>query len=486
MTDQNYDIVKKIKEQQIDFVEFWFVDVFGELHSLGVPSYSLNEHNLRNGLDKLDSSSIRGFGSVNESDISLIPDTSTFKILPPDYDDTNNRKNARMFVNLYHSESEPDGTHRRYERDSRGICLKAAEEVGKLGLTALWGPEIEFFVFDEIYTSNPEATGSQEFNKSGYKIESEGFFQSGNAVSSPRLKSGYYKAPPLDTLNNLRKDICEKLYRYFDIKIEAHHHEVATAGQCEINIEYGETISVADNVVTIKNLAKVVAKGRNKIATFMPKPIYGDNASAMHMHQSLWTSDERNAMYDPNETKAGLSQLARYYIGGILDHIESLCAISNPATNSYKRLVPGYEAPIYGCWGVGNRSTAIRIPRTDKNNEKRKRLEYRVPDSAANIYLLEAALMMAGLDGIKNKKEPGDPIDENVYKLTPEQKRKLMIKTLPATLKEALDAFQSDNKFLQGTFSKDFLDSYISLKYDEYEEFVQTPTTWEILTYLNV
>lgn len=214
----------------------------------------------------------------------------------------------------------------------------------------------------------------------------------------------------------------------------------------------------------------------------MSKPIFGDNASAMHTHQSLWNK-QTNVMYDPDDKIAQISQIGRYYIGGILEHASALCAITNPTTNSYKRLVPGFEAPVNMCWGVGNRSTAVRVPMYYRNQEKSKRIEYRVPDPTANIYLLEAGLLLAGIDGIKNKIDPGDPVEENVYKLTPEKKREYKIGSLPASLKGALDALQSDRKFLEDVFTKDFLDKYIELKFTEFRDFAQTPTPWEVSMY---
>ena len=272
------------------------------------------------------------------------------------------------------------------------------------------------------------------------------------------------------------------MYNYFGIKIEAEHHEVATSGQCEINLVYDEMIGMADNVIAVKNLVKVKAKRKNKVATFMPKPIFGDNASAMHTHQSLW-KDNSNVMYDQDDEVAQMSQTGRYYVGGILSHASALCAISNPTTNSYKRLVPGFEAPVNVCWGLANRSTAIRIPMYNRNQEKSKRIEYRVPDPTANIYLLEAALLLAGLDGIKNKIDPGDPIEENVYKLSPEKKREYNIGSLPVSLKGSLDSLSSDSKFLEEVFTPDFLETYSELKYKEYTAFAQTPTAWEVSMY---
>lgn len=480
---QSENIIKKIHDDKIDFIDFWFVDIFGGLHSVGIPAYALTEEHFKNGLEKLDASSIRGFKSVNKSDMVMVPDTSTFRILPPDYDE-GNRKNARMFVDLYEKNVS---SHLRYNRDSRGIVSGAIKELNVFGLThARWGPEVEFFIFDKINLFPSSIGAIQSYGGSGYSIESkEAPWTRGNASTRIDLKEGYYPAQPRDTLDGIRKDICDDLYQYFGIKVEAQHHEVATSGQCEINLVNDDTIPMADSIVTIKNLVKVKSKSKGKVATFMPKPIYGDNASAMHVHQSLWFN-EKNIMYDPDDKVAELSQVGRYYVGGILEHASAICAISNPTTNSYKRLIPDFEAPVSVCWGISNRSSAIRIPMYSRGNEKSKRIEYRVPDPTANIYLLEAVLLLAGLDGIRKKIDPGDPIEENIYKLTPEQKRSYKIASLPVNLEEALDALQSDSKFLEHVFTKDFLEIYSAMKYAEYAAFAQTPTAWEVSMYADV
>lgn len=469
-----------MQDEKISFIDLWFVDIFGELHNVGMPSYAIDKDSFVNGLEKLDASSITGFKSVNDSDMILMPDPSSFKILPNDYD-PGNRKNARIFCDLYDGSTRKES---RYNRDSRGIAFKASEKLPEFGLTHTnWGPEIEFFVFDAInvYPSPYAATHSGA--GSGYSIESkESPWAKGNVSTAIDIKEGYYPSQPKDTLEGFRKDICDDLYNHFGIKIEAEHHEVATSGQCEINLVYDDMISMADNVIAVKNLVKVKAKRKNKVATFMPKPIFGDNASAMHTHQSLW-NENSNMMYDENDESAQMSQIGRYYIGGILNHASALCAISNPTTNSYKRLVPGFEAPVNVCWGLANRSAAIRVPMYNRNQEKSKRMEYRVPDPTANIYLLEAALLLAGLDGIKNKIDPGNPIEENVYKLYVEKKREYGIGALPVSLKGALDSLKSDSKFLEEIFTKDFLDTYSELKYKEYTAFAQTPTAWEVSMY---
>ena len=473
-------VLQIINDESISFIDFWFVDIFGELHNVGMPSYAIDENSFVNGLEKLDASSITGFKSVNNSDMILMPDPNSFKILPNDYD-PGHRKNARIFCDLYDGSTRKES---RYTRDSRGIAHKAAEKLGEFGFTHTnWGPEIEFFVFDSINVYPSPYAATHSGGGSGYSIDSkESPWSKGNVSTAINFKEGYYPSQPKDTLAGFRKDVCEDLYNYFGIKIEAEHHEVATSGQCEINLVYDEMITMADNVIAVKNLVKVKAKRKNKVATFMPKPIFGDNASAMHTHQSLWNGNS-NVMYDADDEVAQLSQIGRYYVGGILNHASALCAISNPTTNSYKRLVPGFEAPVNVCWGLGNRSTAVRIPMYNRNQEKSKRMEYRVPDPTANIYLLEAALLLAGLDGIKNKMDPGDPIKENVYKLSAEKKKEYNIGSLPVSLKGSLDSLGSDSKFLEEVFSSDFLEAYSELKYKEYTAFAQTPTAWEVSMY---
>ena len=473
-------VLQTIQDENISFIDFWFVDIFGELHNVGMPSYAIDENSFVNGLEKLDASSITGFKSVNNSDMILLPDPNSFKILPNDYD-PGHRKNARIFCDLYDGSTRKES---RYSRDSRGIAHKAAEKLGEFGFTHTnWGPEIEFFVFDSINVYPSPYAATHSGGGSGYSIDSkESPWSKGNVSTAINFKEGYYPSQPKDTLAGFRKDVCEDLYNYFGIKIEAEHHEVATSGQCEINLVYDEMITMADNVIAVKNLVKVKAKRKNKVATFMPKPIFGDNASAMHTHQSLWKGNS-NVMYDADDEVAQLSQIGRYYVGGILNHASALCAISNPTTNSYKRLVPGFEAPVNVCWGLGNRSTAVRIPMYNRNQEKSKRMEYRVPDPTANIYLLEASLLLAGLDGIKNKLDPGDPIKENVYKLSAEKKKEYNIGSLPVSLKGSLDSLGSDSEFLEEVFSSDFLEAYSELKYKEYTAFAQTPTAWEVSMY---
>ena len=314
-------VLQTIQEENISFIDFWFVDIFGELHNVGMPSYAIDENSFINGLEKLDASSIVGFKSVNKSDMILMPDPNSFKILPNDYD-PGHRKNARIFCDLYDGSTKKES---RYSRDSRGIAHKAAEKLDEFGFTHTnWGPEIEFFVFDSINVYPSPYAATHSGGGSGYSIDSkESPWSKGNVSTAINFKEGYYPSQPKDTLAGFRKDVCEDLYNHFGIKIEAEHHEVATSGQCEINLVYDDMITMADNVIGVKNLVKVKAKRKNKVATFMPKPIFGDNASAMHTHQSLWKKNS-NVMYDQDDEVAQMSQIGRYYVGGILNHASAL------------------------------------------------------------------------------------------------------------------------------------------------------------------
>lgn len=452
------------------------MDIFGELHCLNIPSYSLSEDHFKYGLQKLDASSIRGFKSVDDSDLLLMPDASTLRELPPYYD--NARRTARIFVDIY---DKKDAEICRFDKDSRGIVRKTHVEMEKLGFTqARFGPEIEFFVFDSIRLI-PAANSTLSSGTVGYSIKSiEAPWSQENTSLDP--KDGYYTAKPKDTLDSIRKDICDDIHKYFDVNVEAHHHEVAASGQCEINIQHDQMLPMGDMIISIKNLIKMKAKHYGKVATFMPKPIYGDNASAMHIHHSIFAGSQ-NVFYDQDDAVAGLSQTARYYIGGILEHASALSAIANPTTNSYKRLVPGYEAPVGVCWGLSNRTAAIRIPKTFNERSNSKRIEYRVPDPMANIYLLESAILLAGIDGVRRKIDPGSPVEESVYSMSPQRLRDCNVKFLPATLKESLDALRSDSGFLSPVFTDEFVDTYCTLKYKEYALFAQTPTVWEIAKY---
>jgi glutamine synthetase len=495
MTLEN--VIKKLDKLQIKWVRLNFCDPFGFLQQITVNSNEITENAFTNGIPRLDGSSIKGLKEIYESDMLLKPDPSTFSILPNYFDKNHHRSkdstvyksgtSARMFVDIYEGYS---GT--RCSRDSRYVAQKAEEAAQTKGFEkSYWGPELEFFVFDKInLIPNPISTLNCS-GGSGYSIESaEAPWNSDNGNGYPiSFKGGYFPAPPADTLTDFRDEVSETLQEFFGINVEAHHHEVATAGQCEIQMMYDRLISTADNVITYKKTVKETAARCGMISTFMPKPIAQDNGSGMHVSQSLWqrkNGKDLNAFYDIDDEYAELSQTALYYIGGLMEHARALCSITNPTTNSYRRLVPGYEAPINIAWSKMNRSASIRIPAHFKNMEKGKRIEYRTPDPSSNIYLVEAALLLAGLDGINKKIQPPKPVDKDIYKLSEQQKKAYGIKKLPTSLQDALEALESDKEFLKPAFSDDFLDMYSEVKKDEYLSVASVPSPREFYMYGNI
>src|SRR2546426_812609 len=367
-------VLKRIETEGIRWIDLQFVDVLGALQHITIPSTSLGAEEFKRGVGKLDGSSIKGFKEIHESDMVMDPDPSTFAVLPW-YESTH--KTARFFVDVYEG-----GSHERFTRDSRYMAQRAAQFAGDQGYdTTYWGPEIEFFVFDGIRMLPTADAVRNPWSGAGYEIISrEAPWQDTNGKNFPiRFKEGYYPAPPVDSLQDYRNEACRVLIDSFGMTLDAHHHEVATAGQCEIDMRYDELVPMADNVVTYRYVMKMVAHKMGMMATFMPKPIFGDNASGMHVHQSLWTKG-KNMMYDPNDEYAEISQTCRYYIGGLMEHARSLCAFTCPTTNSYRRLVPGYEAPVFIAWSKRKRSANIRIPMYYKGVEAAKRNEYPTPE----------------------------------------------------------------------------------------------------------
>ena len=473
--DQMIDSWKKIN---IRFIDLHFTDILGKLHHITITSEYLDEKLFDDGVPKLDGSSIKGFAEIYSSDMVLKPDPSTYAVLPWHND---SGKTCRMICDIYNGYGGGRST-----KDPRYVAQKAELYLRELGYDfSYWGPEVEFFVFDRVYwdVSNPsrgmsyyimskEAPWSSEDTIQGYPI---------------RFKEGYFPAPPQDTLMDYRNEVCRVLEEYFNIGVDAHHHEVATAGQCEIDLRYSTLVKMADNVQTYKYVAKNVARQMGLIATFMPKPIYGDNASGMHVHVSIWKNGE-NIFYDEDDEYAELSQTARYFIGGLLEHSRALAAIVAPTTNSYRRLVPGYEAPVYIAWSRSNRSANIRIPvyHKGKNNSTFKRIEFRTPDSSANPYLSFASILAAGLDGIKHKIDPGDPVDEDIYKLTPERRRELGVRELPGSLKEAVESLGSDREFLKPVMTDDLIDTIVELEMKYFYEVNSKPHPYEFYLYFDV
>jgi len=488
-------IIETIKNEEIEWVRLQFCDPFGILQQISVDANDITEESFSQGMPRLDGSSIKGFKEIYDSDMLLTPDPSTFAVLPEFFDmdyrekDTTNYKTkaARFFVNI-----NEGYTGKRYSRDSRYIAEKASEVAKNEGFDKCYfGPEVEFFIFDKIVLGPTPMSTINWSGGTGYSIESrEAPWSTDNASGYIiPVKGGYYPAPPADSLNCARDEIGSTLNKYFGIRVEAHHHEVATAGQGEIQMEFDELLPIADNVITLKKTTKEIAVKRGRIANFMPKPLEVDNGSAMHISQSLWkekNGEKTNIFYDQNDEYAELSQVALYYIGGLFEHASSLCAITNPTTNSYRRLVPGFEAPTNLAWSRSNRSACIRIPSHHKNMEVRKRIESRIPDPSANIYLAQSAMLLAGLDGIKKKIQPPDSVDMNIYKLSEMKKKELGIKKLPVALRDAIEALECDSEYLESVFAKDFLETYCEIKKHEHISVFSLPSPREFYLYSNV
>ncbi|MEK7779192.1 MAG: type I glutamate--ammonia ligase [Nitrosomonas sp.] len=446
------DVLKLIQDNDVKFVDLRFTDTNGKEHHITVPAHTFDVDKFEDG-HPFDGSSIGGWKGIQASDMLLMPDPDTANMDPFMDEPT-------LFITC--DVVEPaDG--KGYNRDPRSLAKRAETYLKSTGIgdVAYFGPEPEFFIFDSVRWN---------INMSGcsVKIESEeAAWSSGNKYDNantghrPVVKGGYLPVPPVDSLQDIRSAMCLALEE-MGIGVEVHHHEVATAGQCEIGTNFNTLVKRADWSQILKYVVHNVAHSYGKTATFMPKPIVGDNGSGMHVHQSIW-KDGKN-LFSGNGY-AGLSELALYYIGGILKHAKALNAITNPGTNSYKRLVPGFEAPVNLAYSASNRSAAIRIPHT--SSPKGRRVEVRFPDPMANPYLAFTALMMAGLDGIQNKIHPGDPMDKNLYDLPPEEAAK--VPNVCASLDEALDCLDKDRDFLTrgGVFSNDMIDAYIQLKMAE-------------------
>ncbi len=471
--------LEHIEKEKIRWIALQFLDVPGYLQHITIPSHVFKEETFKEGLGKLDGSSIKGFKAIFESDMVLQPDASTFADIP-----WTQHRTARMFANLY----EAGGTE-RFSRDPRYIAQRAEEAVKKAGFdVSYWGPEPEFFVFDAVKMLPSYGAARDAWAGVGYQIESkEAAWAQGGTNVPIRFKEGYYPAPPVDTLQDYRGEVCSLLEDVYGMEIDAHHHEVATAGQCEINMRYDALTKMCDNLVTYKFVAKNVAYMRGMIATFMPKPIFGDNASGMHTHQSLW-KDGKNTFFDGRDKHAEISQTCRYYIGGLKEHARAMSAFCSPTTNSYKRLVPGYEAPVYVAWSKRNRSACIRVPMYQKGAAQShlKRIEYRPPDTSVNPYYAFSAMVAAGLDGIKKKIDCGDPVDKNIYHLSAMERKELGIQELPGSLQEALDELSGDRDFLKSIFPADLVDTWLELKHEEFVQNSIRPTPYEFYSYFDI
>ena len=464
-------VIELAKKSGAKMLDIKFVDTFGTWQHFSCPIRELTEDTFSEGIG-FDGSSIRGWKSIEASDMLAMPDPDTAFIDP---------FMAEPTLSLTCTSAET-GTRELYTRDPRGIAQRAEKYLASTGVAdaAYFGPEAEFFIFDNVqYDSKANGTF--------YAVDSnEGLWNTGrdeapNLGYKLRHKEGYFPVPPADQLQDIRTEMV-LVMEQLGLAIEKQHHEVATAGQAEIDYRFETLVKSADQMMVYRYVVKNVAKRHGKTATFMPKPLFGDNGSGMHTHQSLW---KKGKPLFAGKEYAGLSQMALYYIGGILKHAKPLCALCSPTTNSYKRLVPGYEAPVNLAYSARNRSAAIRIP-TYSENPKTKRIEYRPPDPAANPYLCFTALLMAGLDGVLNKIDPGEPMDKNMYELPPEELAK--VPQVPASLGEALDWLEKDHEFLLkgDVFTTDFLEMWVSHKRKEADALRLRPHPYEFYLYYDV
>jgi glutamine synthetase len=465
-------VLKFIKDNKIKFVDMKFMDFPGQWQHFTVPVSQFNAGSFEDGFG-FDGSSIRGWKLINESDMLIIPDPKTMFVDPFIEAST-----LSLICDVY----EP-ATKEKYSRCPRNIAQKAVAHLNSTGIadTVYFGPEAEFFVFDDVrFDSQP--------NGSFYVVDSvEGRWNSGreehpNLGYKPRYKEGYFPVPPTDSLMDLRNEMVLNLENC-GIEVEAQHHEVASGGQCEIDLKFAPLVTAADQLLLFKYIVKNTAKMHNKTVTYMPKPIFGDNGSGMHVHTSLW---KKGKPLFAGAGYAGLSEMALYYIGGLLKHAPSLLAFTNPTTNSYKRLVPGFEAPVNLAYSQRNRSASIRIPMYS-SSPKSKRVEFRCPDPSANPYLAFSAIMMAGLDGIINRIDPGEPLDKDIYDMAPEELKN--VPSTPGSLGEALKALSDDHEYLLkgDVFTEDVIETWIKYKMEkEVKPMALQPHPYEFNLYYDV
>lgn len=468
------EVFSKIQHEEVKFIDLQFTGLTGRFHHTTISADTFTPEQMVDGLPKLDGSSIVGFTSVDDSDLILKPDPNTYAKIPWMAEN----KTARLLCDVYWG-----GGRGRLSRDPRGITQKAEEHLKTQGFdNSYWGPEVEFFVFDKVHWDVLTPYKGQS-----YSIESKEAPWSQEGTGYPMgLQEGYYPSTPSDTLTPFRNECVNMLNESFGILCDNHHHEVATAGQCEIDIKYDQMTNAADAAQTYKFVVKNLSQKYGKVATMMPKPISMDAGSGMHTNISLWKGDQ-NAFYDQDDEDE-LSQAGRYSIGGIINHAKALSAICNPTTNSYHRLVPGYEAPVYIAWSASNRSAIVRIPQHFKGPgySHIKRLEFRAPDPSSNPYLVFSACLAACLDGIKKKMDPGDQVHEDIFKMTKAERVKRGIGVLPASLGEALDELESDRKFLNPIFSNDVIDKIIELERRDQREVSIRPHPHEFYLYFDV
>ncbi|MEW5706112.1 MAG: type I glutamate--ammonia ligase [Actinomycetota bacterium] len=466
------DVLEFAKENKAVFVDLKFIDLPGVWQHFVVPIDELSEASFEEGFG-FDGSSIRGWKTINASDMLIIPDPAT-AIMDP----FKKAKTLSLICDIY----DPV-TKEPYDRDPRYIATKAVNYMKSSGIadTAYFGPEAEFFIFDDI-RFDQNAHDGYYFLDSVEGVWNSGRVENPNLGYKPRHKEGYFPVPPTDSLDDLRSEMVT-IMQLCGIYVEAQHHEVATAGQGEIDMRFAPLIEMADKLMLFKYIIKNVAALHGKTVTFMPKPIFGDNGSGMHTHQSLWK--DGNPLFAGSEY-AGLSEMALHYIGGIIKHAKALAALTNPTTNSYKRLVPGFEAPVNLAYSARNRSASIRIPMYSPS-PKAKRVEVRFPDPSCNPYMAFAAMLMAGLDGIENRIDPGEPMEKDLYELPPEEIAK--IPQMPGSLDEALDALEADYEFLLkgNVFTEDIIKAWIDYKREnEVDALRLRPHPYEFFLYYDI
>jgi glutamine synthetase len=467
------EVLSLVESEGIEIIDFRFCDLPGLTQHFSVPAHALSEDGFSEGFG-FDGSSIRGFQEIQESDMLLMPDPNTAVVDPF-------RQHPTLNLNCFVRDPV---TGEPYTRDPRYVAKKAEDYLASTGIadTAYFGPEAEFYIFNDIRFA-------QDQHSAMYSIDSvEGIWNSGkdegpNLGFKPRYKEGYFPVPPMDHFQDLRSEMILAM-EGLGIEIEVQHHEVGTAGQAEIDMRFDTLLSMADKLMLYKYVVKSVARAHGLSATFMPKPIFQDNGSGMHTHQSLWKAGE--PLFFSELGYAGLSDLGRWYIGGLLAHAPAILAFAAPTTNSYKRLVPGYEAPVNLVYSQRNRSACCRIPLYSKS-PKAKRVEFRCPDPSCNPYLAFAAMLMAGIDGVQNKIEPPDPVDKDLYDLPPEELA--LVPTVPASLEAALAALEADQDFMKvgGVFTDDLIETWISYKrLSEIDEVRLRPHPWEFMLYYDI
>ncbi len=465
-------VLKLVKDQKVEIIDFRFLDFLGTWQHFSTPPHMLAAATFEEGLG-FDGSSIRGWQSINVSDMLVVPDAQTAKIDPF----------LKSITLVLICDIVDPITRENYSRDPRNIAKKATAYLSSTGIadTAYFGPELEFFILDDVRYDQNAHSGY-------YYIDSvEGIWNSGkeehpNLGYKPRHKEGYFPAPPTDSFQDIRSEMVT-IFEELGIKIDKHHHEVSTAGQAEIDMVYAPLVEMGDSMMWYKYICRSVALAHGKTVTFMPKPVFDDNGSGMHVHQSLW---KKKKPLFAGKGYAGLSEMAMHYIGGILKHAPALCAFSNPTTNSYRRLVPGFEAPVNLAYSARNRSAGVRIPMYSPS-PKTKRLEVRFPDPACNGYLAFSSMLMAGLDGIEKKINPGEPLDKDIYALGPEEMAG--IPSVPGSLEDALQALEDDHEFLLkgDVFTDDAIQTWIDYKIEnEVDPMRLRPTPYEFILYYDV